>query len=311
MICGLPSSGKTTRAKQIQKFFEDRIAAAKLETDDKDSQRIARFKVHYFSDETLGLEKEMYRDAKREKMLRAAQYSAAKRALGKEDVVIADFPNYIKGYRYQLYCEAKSYLTPSCVVHVGAPADKCEEWNNARPESERYADDLLKDLIFRFEEPNGMTRWDSPLFTVPYVDDEPEMEGIWEAMMGKKKVRPNQATVLKSATDSDYLHNLDKYTQEVVAAVMRYQGGGRIGGDVTVEGSEAPVTLPEKTVPGKQFQTLRRQFINLQRQNPIHKDRLKSVFVDFLNEQLAPAQKIENPADRWANEVWEDDWYLK
>lgn len=62
MICGLPSSGKTTRAKQIQKFFEDRIAAAKAEeSPDKDTQRIARCKVHYFSDETLGLDREMYR----------------------------------------------------------------------------------------------------------------------------------------------------------------------------------------------------------------------------------------------------------
>jgi len=92
---------------------------------------------------------------------------------------------------------------------------------------------------------------------------------------------------------------------------MKYQNSGRIGGDVTVEGSETVVSLPEKTVPAKQLQTLRRQFINLQRQTPIHKDRLKSVFVDFLNEQLAPAQKIEHPSDRWANEVWEDDWYLK
>lgn len=63
MICGLPSSGKTTRAKQIKKFFEDRIAAAKANPEGPDDQRIARYKVHYFSDDTLGLDKEMYRGA--------------------------------------------------------------------------------------------------------------------------------------------------------------------------------------------------------------------------------------------------------
>ena len=47
-----------------------------------------------------------------------------------------------------------------------------------------------------------MTRWDSPLFTVPYDDKEPPYEAIWEAIIGKagekKIVRPNQSTVLVS-----------------------------------------------------------------------------------------------------------------
>lgn len=60
-----------------------------------------------------------------------------------------------------------------------------------------YPDDIFENLIFRYEEPNGMTRWDSPLFTVPYMDEAPDLEGIWEAMVGKGvKVKANQATVL-------------------------------------------------------------------------------------------------------------------
>jgi protein KTI12 len=54
--------------------------------------------------------------------------------------------------------------------------------------------------VFRYEEPNGMTRWDSPLFTVVYDDDTPPFEQIWEAMIGsdgqRKIVKPNAATVL-------------------------------------------------------------------------------------------------------------------
>jgi protein KTI12 len=61
----------------------------------------------------------------------------------------------------------------------------------------RYPDDILENLIFRYEEPNGMARWDSPLFTVPYMDDNPDLEGIWNAMVGKGVVvKANQATVL-------------------------------------------------------------------------------------------------------------------
>lgn len=58
----------------------------------------------------------MYREARSEKDARATFYSAVKRALGKDSIVIADGLNYIKGFRYQLYCEAKATQTPSCVV---------------------------------------------------------------------------------------------------------------------------------------------------------------------------------------------------
>jgi tRNA uridine 5-carbamoylmethylation protein Kti12 len=39
-----------------------------------------------------------------------------KRVLSRDDIVIADGLNYIKGFRYQLNCEAKAVQTTSCVV---------------------------------------------------------------------------------------------------------------------------------------------------------------------------------------------------
>ena len=142
--------------------------------------------------------------------------------------MVADGLNYIKGFRYQLYCEAKAVQTPSCVVratssthsqgccpqsrilgltilevHVGTPIEKCREINSKLLEdpdnSGGYAKDIFENLVYRYEEPNGMTRWDSPLFTVPYDDETPPFEAIWEAMIGSdgktKIVRPNSATV--------------------------------------------------------------------------------------------------------------------
>ena len=55
-------------------------------------------------------------DAKSEKAARGTFYSAVQRVLSKDDIVIADGMNYIKGFRYQLYCEAKALSTPHCVV---------------------------------------------------------------------------------------------------------------------------------------------------------------------------------------------------
>lgn len=128
--------------------------------------------------------------------------------MSREDIVIADGMNYIKGYRYQLYCEAKALMTPSCVVQIAAPADKCRQWNNlaasqiertestAKNERKPYAEDVLDSLIFRYEEPNGMTRWDSPLFVIPWEDKNVPGQDVWDAMVNAALVRPHQATVM-------------------------------------------------------------------------------------------------------------------
>lgn len=46
--------------------------------------------------------------------------------------MIADALNYIKGFRYQLYCIARAIGTPHCVVQTGVPVDIAKEWNQNR-----------------------------------------------------------------------------------------------------------------------------------------------------------------------------------
>jgi protein KTI12 len=75
---------------------------------------------------------DIYNSASAEKNARAAEFSAIKRGVSRDNVVIADCPNYIKGYRYQLFCEAKATGTRSCVVHVAALEEDCRQWNGAR-----------------------------------------------------------------------------------------------------------------------------------------------------------------------------------
>ncbi len=92
----------------------------------------------------------------------------------------------------------------SLEVHVGTPIEKCNEINGKLLGDDGneggYADDIFDNLIYRYEEPNGMTRWDSPLFTVPFDDEKPPCENIWEAIIGPegraKIVKPNLATVM-------------------------------------------------------------------------------------------------------------------
>ncbi|MCJ1418491.1 hypothetical protein MMC32_004839 [Xylographa parallela] len=284
LLSGYPSAGKTYRAQQLHSDFIARIASSS-------NPRHTRFTVVQINDQSLGLSRDLYRDAKTEKDARATAYSAVKRALGKECIVLCDGLNYIKGFRYQMYCEAKAVGTGSCVVHVGTPISKCREINarllTDSVEDGGYAEDVFENLVFRYEEPNGMARWDSPLFTVPYDDETPPFEAIWEAMVGSeskaKVVKPNLATVLSPAMESDYLYELDKTTQEILQTVLTWQTDhpGESGGAINL--TEGTLELPTHPLSLPQLQRLRRQYLGLNRQRTLAKNRIRENFVAYLN----------------------------
>ena len=245
MISGYPSSGKTYRSRQLIDYFTQRIS-------DSEDPKVKRLKLHHTDDQGLGVSRGIYATARAEKDARATFSSAVKRVLGREVIVVADGMNYIKGFRYQLYCEAKAVQTPSCVVHVGTPADMCREMNSVALEAKTggYEPEVFENLVFRYEEPNGMSRWDAPLFTVPHEDTGPPFEAIWEAMIGTdgkaKVIRPNAATVLKPASEQNYLYELDRTTSDIIAAITTWQQdhAGDGGGVINVADAEHAITLP-------------------------------------------------------------------
>lgn len=248
--------------------------------------------MYHINDQSLGLSRDVYANARPEKDARATFSSAIKRVLGRDAIVIADGLNYIKGFRYQLYCEAKAVQTPSCVVHVGTPAEKCRELNQGalKAGTGGYESDIFENLVFRYEEPNGMNRWDAPLFTVPYDDKDPPYEAIWEALVGSdgksKLVRPNAATVLKPATEQNYLYELDKITSDVIAAITTWQRDhpGEGGGNINLPNSTLSIQLPNNPPSLPQLQRLRRQFTALNRQHTLSISRIQDLFVDYLND---------------------------
>lgn len=243
-----------------------------------------------------------------EKDARATIYAAVKRILSDKDIVILDGGNYIKGWRYQLFCEAKAVRTPSCVVHIGTPVGQAkginesrlsrESVDNAEQEQLPYEAACWENLVYRYEEPNAMARWDSPLFTVLWDDKFPPSEDIWDALIGsdaagKKTVRPNQATVMKAPTGQDFLYELDKSTQAILGRILEWSKDhpGEGGGEVIVKDhdtkEELVIDLPANPVGLPALQRLRRQFISLNRQNAVPAKRIRESFVSYLNDSFA------------------------
>lgn len=97
VLVGCPASGKSTRAAELKSFFESH------------KQKV----VHVVSENEIvknsGIPKnEVYEKSQKEKIIRADLKSNSLRNLNKNDLVIMDGGNYIKGYRYEVYCLSKA-----------------------------------------------------------------------------------------------------------------------------------------------------------------------------------------------------------
>lgn len=119
VVTGRPCTGKTTIATRVKEFFE----AQEVFED-----------VILINEESLSLSKTLsYSTSNHEKDLRGALKSAMEHALIRPNrVVILDALNYIKGYRYEIYCTARTARTPHCVLWVGSTEQEGKERNELR-----------------------------------------------------------------------------------------------------------------------------------------------------------------------------------
>lgn len=65
-------------------------------------------------------------------MARAALKAAVERAVTKDTTVIADGLNYIKGYRYELYCVVRSAGSTHVCLFVDGPVEAARRANEDR-----------------------------------------------------------------------------------------------------------------------------------------------------------------------------------
>lgn len=86
ILCGTPVSGKSTRARELKEFFEKQHGK-KVEIVSEDD---AIVKLGYEKNNT-------YLDSQKEKRVRGYLKSEVLKLIGKDNVVILDGSNYIKG----------------------------------------------------------------------------------------------------------------------------------------------------------------------------------------------------------------------
>ncbi len=121
LLCGHPCSGKTKRAEQLIAY------AASIST------ASAPVTVQLINFETLNLDRNaFYKDIPSEKHGRANIKAAVTRLLNPTRLVICDYNNSIKGYRYEMFCMAREQNTTHAVVYCNTDLKTCTEWNKKR-----------------------------------------------------------------------------------------------------------------------------------------------------------------------------------
>ncbi|KAI3429193.1 uncharacterized protein J3R85_008622 [Psidium guajava] len=298
VICGQPCSGKSTAVLCLAEALKESEAKPIVRIIDEGSFHLDR--------------NQSYADMPAEKNLRGVLRSEVDRSLSKEDIIIVDSLNNIKGYRYELWCLARTAGIRYCVVFCDAEETHCRKWNRERREKGEaaYDDKIFEDLARRFERPDRRNRWDSPLFEL-----WPHNEGVTNSSTAiteavsylTKKVdsksrdvkvlQPTIATQNVRFSEANSLYELDRATQEVISAVMEAQSqalGGPSNG-ISV-GIGLPTITISRSVGLPELRRLRRTFIKLTGQTslsgrppPSDAESAKRMFVDYLNRELGAA----------------------
>ncbi|KAL9246337.1 hypothetical protein vseg_019884 [Gypsophila vaccaria] len=295
VICGQPCSGKSTAASCLAEALRD--------CESKPTVRII--------DETLfHLDRnQTYANMPAEKNLRGVLRSEVDRSVSRDNIVIVDSLNSIKGYRYELWCLARAAGVRYCVVYCDTDETDCRKWNEDRKNKDEasYDENIFEDLARRFEKPDSKNRWDSPLFEL-----HPSSEGIDKSRSAildavsylTKKVdsktkdikvlQPTIATQSARPSQANSLYELDRATQEVMTAIVAAQSqalGGPLNGISLGQG--LPVINVQSSVGLPELRRLRRTFLKLTSQTslsgpppPSDAESAKRMFVDYLNREL-------------------------
>uniref|UniRef100_A0A182KC57 Protein KTI12 homolog n=1 Tax=Anopheles christyi TaxID=43041 RepID=A0A182KC57_9DIPT len=251
VITGLPRSGKTTRAKELEQYFSE---------NGKGPVHIVS-EADYITRSGYGV-KESFTDTGKEKQIRASLKSEAMKLLTKSTLVIMDGTNYIKGYRYEIFCMSKNARTTQCTVHCAMTVEQ----RNARRDdivqnssSGELDAETFDALCQRYEEPQDTSRWDRPLFTV-YGGEEMDLARINTVLYEQAPLPPNLATQNMPLSSTNFLFELDKTTQTIIDQIAAARKIG-LDGPVEIPQAGMRAEVPDN-MSVAQLNRHRRQFLN-------------------------------------------------
>jgi len=267
VITGVPCSGKTSRSKELQQFFEEQGKEVHI-ISENDQIVKANFEKNAF-----------YADSNKEKHIRGLLKSEMLKLISPTNVVILDALNYIKGYRYELYCGTKSNKSNQCTLHTEINREQAWGFNEKRENiEEKYTREIFDALVMRYEDPNRNNRWDSPLFTV-YPESTLNKVEIYSSLFKKAPPKPNLSTQNPPLSSTNFLYDLDRITKEITDKIIEAKNSSNLS-----ESAEYGINVGDVSV--QQIMSLRRQYITYSKMHTPDVERIPDLFIQYLRTSL-------------------------
>lgn len=134
VICGLPGSGKTRISNAIASHCKDKnIKCIQINEMDLIAEQSARKFIFNGTFTSLSLCRfNLYVDNVAEKHLRSKVKGIVEKSIDKNHFIVVDGCNYIKGFRYELFCRGKTEGTCTCVIYANTNVKTILSWNESK-----------------------------------------------------------------------------------------------------------------------------------------------------------------------------------
>jgi protein KTI12 len=262
-------------------------------------------------------------DMDEEKVSRSRIKEAVEREVtgsAQDVLLVVSVSTYIKGFRYELFCRARSQSTNTFLVFCESDVED-DSRANGMMDNPVWEDELLRDLHQRMEVPATRNKWERTIFVLK-PDDPPLYTKVADSepsadTTGKEEAEPagvvsatgleilstvrgsptmakqNAATASQVPAATNFLHELDSRTNDIVSAIIReMQVSGTskniLPGRLPHMPAAAPaLVLPARTVTPAELRRRRRTFVHARRQNVVAIEQIGPTFIEHLNEQLS------------------------
>jgi len=210
ILSGLPSSGKSTLAREIASILELDLS---MKTIIIESDAIRNMIPSY---------REQRFNPNHEPVVRSAMFALIKHFLKQGYRVINDDMNYYKSMRHDLLEIAMEMNVSFGIIYVSTPREISLSWNEKR--GLPIPQDVIEDVYNKFDIPGKNYDWDRPILTADLSTVTPE-NAAKEAvtLIGDLKDELSVGdvkTVTEPSEEDRYKESIDQLTRRIVSETM-------------------------------------------------------------------------------------------
>jgi len=213
ILSGLPSSGKSTLAKETAKILELDLS---IKTIMIESDAIRNMIPSY---------REQRFNPDHEPVVRSAMFDLIKHFLQQDYIVINDDMNYYKSMRHDLREIALEINVPFAILYVSTPREVALSWNEKR--GLPIPQEVIEDAFNKFDIPGKDYEWDNPLLTVDLSVVEPktaakEAVTLVRDLLLKPSIREAR-TVVETSDEDRQKEAIDQLTRKIISETIAHK----------------------------------------------------------------------------------------